>query len=148
MATLPPSPPAPLVPDPSTSSAVLDRTLSELGQLREDLQDTDSHLVVGRLELVFGWLHSNTSAWAALRLAATASEEEKQAATQVAATRDAALKDAKVAQDRCKVLEAELQGLRDELAKEARDRQAKEEEMKAREDVVEDRDAELSAERG
>ena len=53
---------------------------------------------------------------------AAASEEEKQAATQDAAARDAALKDATVAQDRCKALEAELQGLRDELAKEARDR--------------------------
>nr|XP_020193175.1 MAP7 domain-containing protein 1-like [Aegilops tauschii subsp. strangulata] len=91
--TLPPPAPAPLVPGSSASSPVLDRALSELGQLR----------------------------------AAAASEEEKQAATQAAAARETALKDTAVAQDRCKALEAKLQGLRDELAKEARDRQAKEE---------------------
>ena len=48
-----------------------------------------------------------------------------------------------VAQDRCKVLEAELQGLHDEHAKEACDGQVNEEKMKAREDAVRDRDAEL-----
>ena len=36
--TLPSSPPAPLVPDSSASSAVLDRAAAELGRLREDLQ--------------------------------------------------------------------------------------------------------------
>ena len=44
-------------------------------------------------------------------------------------------------------MEAELQGLHDELAKEARDRQAREEEMKAREAAIGDRDAELAADR-
>ena len=64
------------------------------------------------------------------------------------AARDAALKDASSVRGHCKTLEGELQGLRDELAKEVRGRQAKEEEMKAREAAVKDRDAELSAYRG
>ena len=142
--TLPPPPPAPLVPGPSASSDVLERALSGMVQLQEDLQGTDSHVVAGRLELVSGRLHSDASVRAALRRAATASEEEKQAATQAAAAREVALKDAAVAQDRCKALEAELQGLRDEHTKEARDRQVKEEKMKAREDAVRYRDAELT----
>ena len=81
MVMLPSPPPASLVPGSSASSAVLDHALSELGYLREDLQGTDSHLVAGRLELVSGWLHSDTSVRAALRWAAAASEKEKQAAT-------------------------------------------------------------------
>ena len=98
MATLPPPPSAaPLVPGPSASSDVLDRALSEMAQLREDLQGTDSHLVAGRLELVSGWIHSDASVRAALRQAATASEEEKQAANQAAAAREAEVKDALVA---------------------------------------------------
>ena len=52
--TLPPSPPAPLVPDSSAFSAVLERALTELCQLREDLQGAKSHLVAGRLEMVSG----------------------------------------------------------------------------------------------
>lgn len=148
MVTLPPSPPAPLVLDSSASPAVLDRALTELGQLREDLQGANSHLVAGRLELIFGWVHSDSYVQAALSRAATTSEEEKQAATQAAAARDAALKDSTVTQDRCKALEAKLQGLRNELAKEACDRQAKVEEMKAREDAIGDHDAELTAKGG
>ena len=106
----------------SVSSDVLERALSGMVQLQEDLQGADSHLVAGSLKLVSGWLHSNASIRVVLRRAATASKEEKQAANQAAAAREAALKDAAVAQDHCKVLEAELQGLRDEHAKEARDR--------------------------
>ena len=49
-------------------------------------------------------------------------EGERQAANQAKAARDAALGDAADAQGRCKMLEAELQGLRDELAKEVRNR--------------------------
>ena len=59
------------------------------------------------------------------------------------AYREAALKDAKAARDRCRVLEDELKSLRDQYAEETRGRQAKEEEMRAREDAVRDRDAEL-----
>ena len=81
MVTLPPPPSAALlVPGPSASSGVLDRALSEMAQLREDLQGTDSHLVAGRLELVSGWLHSDASVRAALTRVAVASKEEKQAA--------------------------------------------------------------------
>ena len=43
-----------------------------------------------------------------------------QAANQAKAARDAALGDAAAAKARCKELEVELQGLRDELAKEVR----------------------------
>nr|XP_020146854.1 troponin T, slow skeletal muscle-like [Aegilops tauschii subsp. strangulata] len=142
---LPPPPPAPPVPGSSASSDVLDRALSEVVQLREDLQGTDSliRLQPGRLELVSGWLHSDASVRAALRQTAAASEEEKQAATQAAAAREAALKDAAAAQDCCKV-EAELKDLRDKQAEEARGRRAEEEKMKAREDAVRDRDTELT----
>ena len=107
-----------------------------------DLQDLDSRLarlrherkhlpVLARIESVIERLKAN-----------------KRAAIQAAAAHEAALKDATIAQDRCKALEAELQGLRDELAKEADDRQAKEEEMKAREDANGDRDVDLATERG
>ena len=115
--TLPPSPPAPLAPDSSASSAILDDALTELGQLREDLQGTNSRLVAGRLELISSWVHSDASVRAALSQAAAASEEEKKATTQAAVARDAALKDTTVAQDRCKAMEAELQGLCDEVTK-------------------------------
>lgn len=57
----PPLSAAPLVPGLSASSDVLDRALSEIVQLCEDLQGTDSHLAAGRLELVSGWLHSDAS---------------------------------------------------------------------------------------
>ena len=55
-----PSPPpaAPLLPGPSISPDVLERALLEMTRLREDLQGADPYLVAGRLELVFGWLHS------------------------------------------------------------------------------------------
>ena len=54
-----------------------------------------------------------------------------------------ALKDAGAAQDRCRLLEAELKTMRSEHAEEARGRQAEEQKMKAREDAVRGRDAEL-----
>ena len=84
----------------------------------------------------------------ALERAATAFEGENQAAIQAAAAHDAALKDATVAQDRCKALEVELQGLHDEHAKEARNRQEKEEDMKTREAAAEVRDAKLDERHG
>ena len=49
---------------------------------------------------------------------------------------------------RCEVLESKLQGLRDQLAKEARVRQEKEEDMKAREAATKDRDAKLDERQG
>ena len=72
-----------------------------------------------------------------------ASEDGKQATSQAKATHDVALGDATNVWSHFKALEDELQGLRDELAKEVRDRQEKEKEMKTREDVVGDRDTEL-----
>nr|XP_020188268.1 MAP7 domain-containing protein 1-like [Aegilops tauschii subsp. strangulata] len=139
----PPSPAALLIPGPSASRDVLERALSEMTRLREDLQGADPHLVAGRLELVSGWLHPDVSVQAALSQSTTTSEREKQAAVQAAAAREAALKDVEAAQDRCRVLEAELKTLRNEHAEEARSRKAEEEEMKAREDAIKGRDAEL-----
>ena len=51
------------------------------------------------------------------------------------------------ARGRCKALESELQGLRDQLAEETRLRQEQEEGMKAREAAVKDRDAKLKKRR-
>ena len=112
-------------------------------QLQADLLSEDPCLVAGRLELASGWLHSDLVVRAALGQAAAASEKEKQSAANAAADREAALKDAEAARDRCRELEDELKSLRDKHAKEARCRQAKEEEVKAREDTVKSRDAEL-----
>ena len=47
-------------------------------------------------------------------------DEEKQAVLEAKAARDAALGEAADARGRCKALESELQGLRDQLAEEAR----------------------------
>ena len=73
----------------------------------------------------------------------SSSDKEKRAANQAKAARGAALGDASTSQGRCKTLEAELQGLRDELAKEVHSRQEKENEMKARKNAAKDRDAKL-----
>ena len=54
------------------------------------------------------------------------------------------MKDATVALDRCKALEAELKDLCDKHAEEARDHQAEEERMMAREDAVKGHDTELA----
>ena len=61
------SPPAPLVPASSDSSAaVLDQVANELSQLREDLLSADPRLVAGRLELASGWARSTASVRVAL----------------------------------------------------------------------------------
>ena len=80
---------------------------------------------------------------ATLSQAAAASEKEKQATTRAAVDRKAALKDAEAARARCRELEGELKRLRDDRTKEACDREAKGEEMKAQEDAIKGRDAEL-----
>ena len=98
--TLPSSPPTPSAPVSSASSAALDRAADELSRLREDLRSMDPRLVVGRLELASGWLHSDSAVRATLSQAAASSEKEKQSATNAAADREAALKDAKAARDR------------------------------------------------
>ena len=67
MTMLPPPPPTTLLAsDPSASPDVLERALSVMTLLREDLQGTDRRLVAGRLELVSSWLHSDLSIRAAL----------------------------------------------------------------------------------
>ena len=147
--TLPSSSPTPLVPVSSDLSAtVLDRVTNELSQLREDLLSADPRLVAGRLELASGWARSAASVRAALSQAMSASDGEKQAASQAKAACDAALGDVTAAQGRCKVLEVEMQGLRDELAKEVCGRQEKEMEMKAREAAIKDRGAKLDDHHG
>ena len=88
-----------------------------MAQLREDLLGADLRLVAGRLELASGWLHSDSAVRASL--------------SQAAAAREVALKDAGAAQDRCRWLEAELETMRRERAKESRSRKAEEEKMKA-----------------
>ena len=95
------------------------------------------------MELVSGWLHSDMSVRAALSQAAVTSEKDKQAAAQAAAAHEVALKDVEAAQDRCRVLEAELKTLRNERAEESRGRKVEEGEMKDREDAVKGHDAEL-----
>nr|XP_020196064.1 uncharacterized protein LOC109781879 [Aegilops tauschii subsp. strangulata] len=139
-----PPPAAPLVPGPSASPDVLEHALSEMTQLREDLQGIEPHLAVGRLELASAWLHADMSIEAALSQAAAASEGEKQAAAEAAAAREAAVKDAEAAEGRCRELEAELKALRNEHAEEACGRKAEEEKMKAREDAVKGHDTELT----
>ena len=106
--TSPPPTAAPSLPGSSTSAAVLERALSEMTQLQADLLSADPCLVVGRLELASGWLHSDSAVRATLSQAATSSEKEKQSVANVAPDREAALKDAKAARDRCQELEDEL----------------------------------------
>nr|XP_020201746.1 ubiquitin carboxyl-terminal hydrolase 42-like [Aegilops tauschii subsp. strangulata] len=132
-----------LIPSPSASPDILERTLLEMTRLRDDLQGADPLLVAGRLELVSVWLRSDVSVRAALSQAVAASKKEKQAAARAAATREAALKDVETAKSRCQALEAELKALCNKCAEEARGRQAEEEKMQAREDGIMGRDAEL-----
>nr|XP_020170201.1 TANK-binding kinase 1-binding protein 1-like [Aegilops tauschii subsp. strangulata] len=114
-----------------------------MAQLREDLLGADLRLVAGPLELASGWLHSDSAVRGTLSQAAASSEKEKQSAVKAAADHDTALKDAEAARGRCQELEDELKHLRDQHAEEARGRQVKEEEMRAREDTIKNRDAEL-----
>ena len=60
-------------------------------------------------------------------MSAPSFDGEKQAVCQAKAARDAAQGDAADARDRCKALEVELQGLRDELTKEVCGRQERSE---------------------
>ena len=118
--TSPPPLVAPLAPGSSDSSTALERVLSEMAQLREDLLVADPHLLARRLELASGWLQSDVAVQATLSQAAMTSEKEKQAAAQAAADREAVLKDAEAARGRCRELEDELKGLHNHHAEEAR----------------------------
>ena len=73
----PPPSAALLTLDPSTSPDILERALSTLTLLREDLQGTARRLEAGRLELTFGWLHSDVVVRAALIQAAVDSKKDK-----------------------------------------------------------------------
>ena len=106
--TSPPPTAAPPLPGSSAPAAALEHALSEMTQLQADLLSADPCLVAGRLELASGWLHSDLAVRAALGQAAAASEKENQSAANAAADREAALKDAKAARDRCQVLQDEL----------------------------------------
>ena len=99
--------------------------------LQEDLQGTDRRLVVGCLELISGWLHSDVSVWATLSQAAADSEKNREAVAQSVAACEVALRDAEAAKDRCRLLEAELETAWRERTKEARGRKAEEQKMKA-----------------
>ena len=61
MITLPSSPPAPPAPVSSDPSAVLGQAANEMSRLQEDLRSENPRLVVGRLELAYGWAHSATA---------------------------------------------------------------------------------------
>nr|XP_020172660.1 protein diaphanous homolog 1-like [Aegilops tauschii subsp. strangulata] len=129
--TLPPPSIIPLAHDPSTSPDALEKALSALTRPWDDLQGADRRLVAGRLELISGWLHSYASVRTVLSHAVAAFEEDKQAADQAAAPREAALKDAEAAKEHWRAAEVELENLRKECAAEAHDRKAEEEKMKA-----------------
>ena len=58
--SIPPST-SPLLRGSSASSTALERVLSEMAQLPEDLLVADLRLVAGRLELASGWLHSDSA---------------------------------------------------------------------------------------
>ena len=93
--------------------------------------------------MISGWLRSGASVRAAWGQAVAASEEGKRAADLAVAAHDVALKDAEAAKERCRVAEAELETLRKEGAAKVRQREAREEKLKAREDAVAGRDTEL-----
>ena len=95
------------------------------------------------MELASGWICSNASIRAALVQASTACDEEKQAALKAKAARDVALGEVVDVRGHCKALEDELQGLRDQLAKEARLRQEQEDGVKALEAAVKEREVKL-----
>src|SRR4051812_22825432 len=111
--------------------------------LLQDLLGADPRLAAGRLELASGWIRSDASIRAALVQASMACDEERQAVLEAKAARDAALGEVVNVRGRCKALEEELQGLRDQLVKESRLRQEQEEGMKAREAAVKGREAKL-----
>nr|XP_020162371.1 translation initiation factor IF-2-like [Aegilops tauschii subsp. strangulata] len=114
--TLPPPSVTPLACDPSASPNALEKALSALTRLRDDLQGADCRLVAGRLELISGWLHSDASVRAALGQVMEAFEEDKRAVDQAMATREVALKDAEAAKERYTAAEIKLENQRKERA--------------------------------
>ena len=90
--TQPSSPPTP--PTVASPTTVLDRAITELDRLRQDLLGADPHLIAGRLELASGWIRSDASIRATLVQASTACDEEKHAVHEAKVARDAALGEA------------------------------------------------------
>ena len=74
---LPPPSAMLLAPGSSASPDVLERALSKMVRLREDLQSAEPLLAAGHLGLVPGWLHSDVSVRAALSQVEATSEGEK-----------------------------------------------------------------------
>ena len=62
----PPPLAVPPFPGSSAFAAVLERALLEMTQLQADLLSADPRLVAGRLELAYGWLHSDLAVRATL----------------------------------------------------------------------------------
>ena len=73
----PPPPAAPLGPNSSAPSVVLEHVFSRMAKLQEDLLGVDPHLVAGCLELVSSWLHSDLAVRASLCQATTVSDKER-----------------------------------------------------------------------
>ena len=76
------------------------------------------------MELALGWVRSDASIRAALVQASTACDEEKQVVLEAKAACDAALGEVVDVRGRCKALEDDLQGLRDQRAKEVHRKKA------------------------
>ena len=93
--------------------------------------------------MISGWLCSDASVRPAWSQALAASKEGKQVACLATAARDVSLKDAEAAKERYRVAEAELETLCNKRAAEARQREVREEELKAREDAITGHDTEL-----
>ena len=93
--------------------------------------------------MIVGWLRSDASMRAGCGQAMAASEEGKRAADLATAAHEVALKDVEAAKEHCRVAEAELKTMCNERATEARQHEAREEKLKAREDAVAGRDTEL-----
>ena len=95
--------------------------------------------MLGRPGLISGWLQADVSV-----CAAWGSAEEAQKVLGVVATeRDLARKEATEAEDRCRVVEAELKALQDQQAAQASQLQEREEKLKAQEAAVANQDAEV-----
>ena len=91
---------------PATSGA-LEESRTALDHLQGDLQGPDRRAALRRLGLISGWLQADAS----VRAAWGFMEESQKVAGVAAAGRDLAQKEAKDAQERCRVVEDELKTL-------------------------------------
>ena len=116
----------------SAASGALEEAHSTLDQLQDELQGPDRCRASGCLELISGWLRADSSVRAAWGQAEAAVEEGQKVVGLAAVACDAALKDAKAAEERCRAAEAEPKTLHDRQATEARRLEVREGELKAR----------------